>query len=73
MPLKIDDINPFFIFTFIQTNISHKSYLHMQLQTTFLIFFFNHGAIEIVTSLVKKMVDLDTSCKCGSWNGQNSM
>jgi len=34
MPLKIDDINPFFIFTFIQINISHKSYLHMQLQTT---------------------------------------
>ncbi len=30
MPLKMDDINALFIF--IQTNINHKLYLHMQLQ-----------------------------------------
>jgi hypothetical protein len=33
MPLKINDINVFFIFLFIQMNSSHKYKLHMQLQT----------------------------------------
>jgi hypothetical protein len=33
MPLKMDDINVFFIFSFIQINISPKCKLHMQLQT----------------------------------------
>ncbi len=31
MPLKMDDINLFFIFIFTQINISHKYKLHMQL------------------------------------------
>jgi hypothetical protein len=34
MPLKMDDVNVFSIFIFIQINISHKCKLHMQLQTT---------------------------------------
>jgi hypothetical protein len=33
MPLKMYDINVFFIFIFIQIDISHKYKLHMQLQT----------------------------------------
>jgi hypothetical protein len=33
MPLKMDDINVFFIFIFIQIDINHKYKLHMQLQT----------------------------------------
>jgi hypothetical protein len=33
MPLKMDDINVFFIFIFIQIDISHKYNFHMQLQT----------------------------------------
>jgi len=34
MPLKLDDINVFFIFIFTQIDISCKYKLHMQLQTT---------------------------------------
>jgi hypothetical protein len=34
IPLKMDDINVFFIFIFIQFDISFKYKLHMQLQTT---------------------------------------
>jgi hypothetical protein len=34
MPLKMDDINVFFIFIFIQIDISCKYKLHMQLPTT---------------------------------------
>jgi hypothetical protein len=33
MPLKIEDINVFFIIILIQINSSHKYKLHMQLQT----------------------------------------
>jgi hypothetical protein len=33
MQLKMDDINVFFIFIFIQIYIGHKYKLHMQLQT----------------------------------------
>jgi hypothetical protein len=34
MPLKMNDINVFFILIFIQIDINHKYKLHMQLQTT---------------------------------------
>jgi hypothetical protein len=34
MPLKMDDINEFFIFIFIQIIINCKYEFHMQLQTT---------------------------------------
>jgi len=74
MTLKMDDINVFFIFIFIQIDISHKYKLHMQFANHFVVVYaitnhFCQVPWRIVVSKVTKMVYLDRSCKHMGWNG----
>ncbi len=72
MPPKMDDINVFFIFIFIQINISCKYKLHIT--NHFVIVYATIGHFykmpqKIIISKIAKMVDLERSHKHMGWNG----
>jgi hypothetical protein len=78
MTLIMDDMTTFFIFLFIQTNSSHKLWLHMQLETNLqsnmqLQVIFTRVSWRIITSQVAKMVNMDTNRKYMVWYGHDSL
>jgi len=70
MPLKMDDINVFIIFMFIQIDIKHKYKLHIYATAKHFVAvcattnYFYQVLRKIVVFKVAKMIDLDKSRKC---------
>ncbi len=63
MPLKMDDINTFFIFIFFQINISCKYKLHIFIMAYVTTSHFYQVAWMTIIFKVTKMIDLDKSHK----------